>query len=162
MPTLSTDTPLPPGEVPAQITSCVPDNPSQTGRAVDIIDGNTIKVFMDDKVYVVRYIGIDVPAYGEVNEPYGQEAAFKNADLVFSKEIVLIPDITDKDPVGRLLRYVLVGDTFVNYELLEQGFATTLDLFPNSACAKLFQQAEQEAIANHAGRWLSSSPAGNP
>ncbi len=105
---------------------------------VEIIDGNTIKVLIGEYVYVVRYIGIDVP---NVNEPDGTEATFKNADLVYREEITLIPDQTDQDSRGRLLRYVLVDDTFVNYELVAQGFARAVDAPPNSACAELFQGA---------------------
>lgn len=161
-PTGPTDTPTPDVQPPASTTACIPDNPSQTGWVVEIIDGNTIKILIDEYVYVVRYIGIDVPAYGEENEPYGPEAAFENADLVYQKEVTLIPDFSDKDPRGRLLRYVLVGDVFVNYELLAQGFATALDAAPNSACADLFQQAEQLAIENQVGRWVSVSATPGP
>ena len=71
------------------------------------------------------------------------EATFKNADLVYQKVVTLIPDQTDKDSRGRLLRYVLVGDTFVNYELVAQGFARAVDTPPNSACAEFFQSAGQ-------------------
>ena len=120
--------------------SCIPDNPSQTGKVVEIIDGDTVRVFIDEYVYVVRYIGIDVPNTGE---PDGMEATFKNADLVYQKVVTLIPDQTDKDSRGRLLRYVLVGDTFVNYELVAQGFARAVDTPPNSACAEFFQSAGQ-------------------
>jgi peptide/nickel transport system permease protein len=120
--------------------ACIPDNPPQIGRVVDIIDGNTIKVFIGEYVYVVRYIGVEVP---DTSEPNGMEAEYKNADLVYQKEITLIPDQTDKDARGRLLRYVLVGDTFVNYELVAQGLAQAADAPPNSACAEYFQGAEQ-------------------
>jgi endonuclease YncB( thermonuclease family) len=141
----STGTPIPTVQSTVDITiptSCIPDNPSQTGKVVEIIDGNTIKVLIGEYVYVVRYIGIDVP---DTSEPDGTEAAFKNADLVFQKEITLIPDQTDKDSRGRLLRYVLVGDTFVNYELVAQGFARVVGEPPNSTCADLFRGAGQQA-----------------
>ena len=107
---------------------------------MEIIDGNTVKVLIGEYVYVVRYIGIDVP---DASEPDGPEATFKNAELVYQKEITLIPDQTDKDSPGRLLRYVLIGDTFVNYELIAQGFAQAIDEPPNSACAEFFQGAGQ-------------------
>jgi len=140
-------------------TSCIPDNPSQTGRVVEIINGNTVKVLIDDYVYVVRYIGIAVP---DISEPNGMEAEYKNADLIYQKEITLIPDQTDKDARGRLLRYGLVGDTFVNYELVVQGFAQVADISPNSACAEFFQSVEQQAIVNRVGQWASSSASSSP
>jgi endonuclease YncB( thermonuclease family) len=107
---------------------------------VEIIDGNTVKVLIGEYVYVVRYIGIDIP---NTSEPDGTAAAFKNADLVYRKDVTLIPDQTDQDARGRLLRYVLVGDTFVNYELVAQGFARAADASLNSACAEYLQGAGQ-------------------
>lgn len=56
-------------------------------------------------------------------------------------EITLIPDQTDKDARGRLLRYVFIGNTFVNCELIAQGYARAADKPPNSACAEYFQGA---------------------
>jgi peptide/nickel transport system permease protein len=122
------------------LPACIPDNPSQTGRVVEIIDGNTVKVLIGEYVYVVRYIGIDVP---NMSDPEGTEAAFKNADLVYRKDVTLIPDQTDQDARGRLLRYVLIGDTFINYELIAKGFARAADAPLNSACAEFFQGVGQ-------------------
>ena len=133
-------TPSPTAQNTSTLKSCIPNNPSQRGKVVEIIDGNTVKVLIDGFVYVVRYIGIEVP---NVGEPTGTEAAFKNAELVYQKEITLIPDQTDKDARGRLLRYMFVGETFVNYELVAQGFARAVDEPPNSACAEYFQSAAQ-------------------
>ncbi len=69
-----------------------------------MIDGNTIKVYTEGKVYVVRYIGITVPRYDDVKEPFGQAAQMKNSKLVFGKEISLMKDVSDKDSVGHLMR----------------------------------------------------------
>jgi len=161
-PTGATSTPIPSVQSTVTNTSCIPDNPSQRGRVVEIIDGNTVKVLIGEYVYVVRYIGIDIPADGDENEPFGPKAAFKNVDLVYRKEITLIPDQIDKDTRGRLLRYVLVGDTFVNYELVVQGFATTLNNPDDFACTQFFEQAEQQAIENRVGIWTSTSLTSSP
>ena len=40
---------------------CIPDDPAQTGRVVEVIYGNTIKVLMDGLIYVIRYIGVAAP-----------------------------------------------------------------------------------------------------
>jgi len=162
IPIEAANTPTPTVQSTDVLIECIPDNPSQIGKVVEIIDGNTIKALIGEYVYVVRYIGIDAPAYGEVNEPYGPEAAFKNTDLVYKKEITLVPDHSDKDLRGRLLRYVLVGNVFVNYELVAEGFATSLDEPPNSACAEVFQLAEQLALKNQVGRWVSASATSSP
>jgi endonuclease YncB( thermonuclease family) len=130
--------------------ACIPANPSQKGKVVDVLDGNTIKVLINGLAYVVRYIGIDIPA----NPNYAKLAAITNGDLVFAKEVTLIPDVTDKDANGRLLRYVKIGDQFPSIELLEKGLATAIDTPPNSACARTYQSTEQAARESKTGIWM--------
>lgn len=146
-------------ETPSQYPSeqqkaCIPNNSPEIGRVVEVIDGNTIKVLMNGKVYVVRYIGIKVPRDGEIKELFGPAATYVNSQLVYGKEVVLIPDISDKDDRGRLLRYVLVGETFVNLEMLRQGYGLAEDIPPDTSCAGGFANAEQEARLSLVGQWL--------
>ena len=136
---------------------CIPDNPHQTGKVVEVLDGNTIRVLLKDNglVYVVRYIGVVAP----VGNVYRATAEQKNTELVYGKEITLVKDVNDKDDRGRLLRYVLVGDTFVNLEMVQQGLGTVLDVPPDSACAQAFEQAAQSARGSLLGVW---SPTATP
>lgn len=124
---------------PSQSASadCIPGNIRQTATVVEVVDGNTIKVLMDGLVYVVRYIGVAVP-----ENPFNANAARQlNASLVFGREVTLVPDKSDKDSAGRLIRYVLAGDRFVNLELLREGLGTAVDVPPDTACSELFHQA---------------------
>lgn len=145
-----TATPVP-TQSSTQSVACIPSNPVQTGKVLDVIDGNTVKVLIKGIAYTVRYIGIDVPKYKPLAEYFGQESDFKNAEYVFAKQITLISDIQDKDDNGRLLRYVKVGDIFVNYELVRQGFA--LASSASSACAQVYKTAEQTASQSKLGLW---------
>ncbi|NOT04173.1 MAG: hypothetical protein HOP27_06200 [Anaerolineales bacterium] len=120
---------------------CIPNHPPQTGRVVEVIDGSTIRVLMDGLVYVVRYIGVAAPE----DKFKGETARQINSVFVYGKDVNLIADVSDKDNSGRLLRYVLVGDTFVNLELITQGLGTALDVPPDSACTQTFRQAGQSA-----------------
>ena len=104
---------------------------------------------MNDLVYVVRYIGVDVPQ-DDVN---AMNSYLDNSDLVFRKDVILIADSVDKDANGRLLRYVLVGDTFVNLKLLADGQGMVVDVPPNSSCAQVFKAAEESAIQSARGMW---------
>ncbi|MBI5945399.1 MAG: thermonuclease family protein [Chloroflexi bacterium] len=146
IPTLGVDqftlTPLPSAAPIASLnTDCIPKATSQAGKAVSILEGNTIKVLIDGLVYVVRYIGVDVPTDAKLAE----KARLQNAELIFGKEITLIADQSDKDANGRLLRYVMVGDIFVNLDLISQGFGSAADTPPDYACAQTFQLAEKSA-----------------
>lgn len=141
--------------IPVTGVSCIPNNQPQTGRVVDIVDGDTIKVLLDQdgKTYTVRYIGMDTPENTSQIEYFGPEATAKNAELVYGTSVTLIKDVSETDPFGRLLRYVIVGDVFVNYELVAQGYANTASYPPDVACISTFQAVEQQASASKLGLW---------
>jgi micrococcal nuclease len=58
-------------------------------------------------------------------ERMGSEAAARNAELVKTKRVTLVRDPADEDTdsYGRFLRYVIVEDTFVDYQLVREGLA---------------------------------------
>lgn len=149
---LPTSTPLSSATPEAPINNnCIPNTPPQTGTVVEILDGNTVRALIKNLVYVVRYTGIAAP--DPRDKIKSELARQENIKLVYGNKVTLITDISDKDPRGRLLRYVMVGDTFVNLKLLQQGLASALDVPPDSACAKSFKAAEQFAINAKIGIW---------
>jgi micrococcal nuclease len=128
-------------------------------QVVEVVDGDTIKVLIDGQEFTVRYIGIDTPETKDPNEPVqwmGPEASAANEELVGGKTVLLEKDVSETDQYGRLLRYVHVGDTFVNEELVRQGFAQVSTYPPDVQYADLFTEAQQEA--REAGRGLWSEP----
>lgn len=145
----STSTASPRGNLP----SCIRPQESQTAIVMDVVDGDTIKVAMDSKTYSVRYIGIDTPESTIQHEYFGKESSAKNAELVGGKQVVMYKDVSETDRYDRLLRYVFVGDTFINFELVNLGFANAKRYTPDTACAELFEQAEKFASASKLGMW---------
>jgi len=141
--------------IPVTGGDCIPNNPPQTGRVVDVVDGDTIKVLLDEdgKTYSVRYIGMDTPENTGQVEYFGPEATAKNSELVYGKTVILIKDVSETDQFGRLLRYVIADDVFVNYELVAQGYANTASYPPDIACIPTFQDAERQALASKLGFW---------
>jgi micrococcal nuclease len=133
--------------------ACIPANPPQTGKVLDILDGDTIKVMIDGKTFTVRYIGIDAPEYVKTKDFYSIEARNANSKLVFAKDITLIKDNSDTDASGRLLRYVKIGDTFVNLELVVKGFARAVSSPPDSACDAALKSAQDQASSAKVGLW---------
>lgn len=159
-PTLEALATLGPAASPTQAgpvgLACIPGNPRKTGHVVEVLDGNTIRALIDGLVYVVRYIGVsapDQPAFVNAAKVYNQQ-------LVYGREITLIPDVSPKDDRGRLLYYVMVGDKFVNLEMIRQGLGLAVDLPPDSACAATFQDAQKSAMSELLGMW--SVPANTP
>jgi micrococcal nuclease len=139
----------------AQGASCIPGNPPPTGKVVNVVDGDTIKVALDQdgQTYTVRYIGMDTPESTTQVEYFGAEASMQNLQLVSGKNVTLIKDVSETDRYGRLLRYVIVDGLFINYELVAQGYANTASFPPDIACIPTFQAAEQKARASGLGLW---------
>jgi micrococcal nuclease len=121
--------------------------PSDTISVVRVIDGDTIVINGGDHV---RYIGIDSP---ETDEFYYSEASQLNADLVAGKQVRLESDVTDKDKYGRLLRYVYVGDIFVNAEMVRQGCAWSTAYPPDVKYQVYLEAMEKEAREVKRGFW---------
>jgi micrococcal nuclease len=154
LPTLG---PLPYNNLLATIpgASCAIKGTPQTGLVVDVVDGDTIKVKLDQDggTYSVRYIGMDTPESTIQHEPFGKEASEKNAELVSGKKVTLFKDVSETDKYNRLLRYVFVDDIFVNYELVKQGFANSATYPPDVSCVDLFRETENRARSSLLGLW---------
>jgi micrococcal nuclease len=118
-----------------------------------IVDGDTIVLSTDERV---RYIGIDTPESKKPNTPvecFAKEATLKNAELVEGKNVEMEMDVNNTDKYGRLLRYVWVGDLFVNEELVRQGYASAAAFPPDVRYQELFSEAEKDARENNRGLW---------
>jgi endonuclease YncB( thermonuclease family) len=96
------------------------DQPVEIAQLRQVIDGDTIDVFINGEVERIRYIGANTPEFGEACY---QQASLANRRLVEGKDLVLERDETDRDPNGRLLRYVYAGGVLVERQLIAEGFA---------------------------------------
>jgi len=119
-----------------------------------VIDGDTIEVDLNGKAYKVRYIGINSPEY---DQPYGYEATQANSSLVFGKTVILEKDVSETDKYGRLLRYVFVGDLFINSYLVKFGWAQASTYPPDVKYSDLFVSLEREARENNRGCWAEET-----
>jgi micrococcal nuclease len=127
-----------------------------TGTVVDVVDGDTIEVALGGEVEDVRYIGVDTPesvAPGQPVECFGKAASRENERLVGGEPVRLVFDRERRDHYGRLLAYVHVGETFVNAELVERGFARTLEIAPNTSRAGRLERLERQAGSRGRGLW---------
>jgi micrococcal nuclease len=151
-----TNTPIPTSTftpTPTDPASCVPGNERQEAQVSGVIDGDTIEVVIGNKKYKVRYIGMDTPEATTEIEYFGKEATEKNAELVGGKVVTLVKDVSEVDQYDRLPRYVFVGDVFVNYEIVKEGYAAVMTYPPDISCTDAFLKAEQYARENNKGLW---------
>ena len=74
--------------------------------------------------------------------------------MVEGKQVQIIFDVQKKDRYNRLLAYMFLEDsTFLNAELLKQGFAKIATYPPNVKYVEKFRQLDQEARENVRGLW---------
>ncbi len=118
-----------------------------------VIDGDTIELEGGDRV---RYIGMDTPETVDPRKPvqcFGEEASTRNKELVEGKRVRLEKDVSEKDKYGRLLRYVYIGNQFVNLILVQEGFAHAYTYPPDVSHAREFIAAERTAREGGKGLW---------
>ncbi len=130
------------------LSGCI--SPPETAKVTQVIDGDTIIVAGN---YRVRYIGIDTPEVYPKVEEYGIKAWEANRRLVEGKEVRLERDATETDKYDRLLRYVYVGDVFVNAELVRQGLAEAKAYPPDTKYQDYLEKLEAEARLAGRGMW---------
>ncbi|GAB4264922.1 MAG: hypothetical protein Kow0080_04540 [Candidatus Promineifilaceae bacterium] len=136
----------------------------QLAEVVNVIDGDTVDVVMgtNGETYRLRYIGVDTP---ERDEPFYQEATEANRAMVAGQTVILVKDVSETDRYGRLLRYVYLQDgTFVNAELVRQGYARLVTFPPDVAMQDTLLALQQEARTEKRGLWQNEPflPAGVP
>jgi endonuclease YncB( thermonuclease family) len=133
---------------------CIQPDLPQTGRVVEVVDGDTIKVLLDSdgRVYSVRYLGVDAPDLSD-STGIALQVMAHNTELVYRKQAVLVRDVSDSDLNGTLLRYVLVEGIFVNHRLVAEGWAKVSMAPPDTACLGTLLSAEKQAQAAGLGLW---------
>lgn len=132
-----------------------------TGVITKVADGDTVTIQADGKTEKVRLIGIDAPESAQ--RPWGPKATEFTKKLALGKNARIEMDVTARDKYGRLLGYLYVGDTFVNLELVRQGYAQVYTYPPNVAHTEKFVAAQREAREKglniwHATNGLMESP----
>ena len=141
----------PPTETVVLPTATATHGPGTWATVTRVIDGDTIEVVMAEVTERVRYIGMDTPERGDF---FFGEATEANSRLVAGQQVLLVRDVSERDRYSRLLRYVYLEDgTFVNAELVKQGFAVIATFPPDVAYQDLFLELEREARAAGRGLW---------
>ena len=117
---------------------------------VSVTDGDTIRVLINGVNEPVRLIGIDAP---EQNECGSAQATARLSALVANRTVTLVKDVSERDVFGRLLRYVWVGETFVDRTMVADGWAYAIRYPPDTTTAMTLEAAQAEAQAAGLGIW---------
>lgn len=118
-----------------------------TTRVKAVHDGDT---FTTVEGWQVRMLGIDAP---ELYQPGGDIARDILGGYLLNKTVKLEPDREDKDRYGRLLRYVYVGDTLINAEMVRKGYAAFQPFQESLKLADTLAKLEETAARIGKGLW---------
>ncbi len=110
-----------------------------------VIDGDTFRLETGE---TVRLIGIDAP---ELSQPGGKTSREYLAHLILDKGITLETGQEDRDKYNRLLRFVYIGNTCINEEMIRQGYAEARYL--TDSLREYYIQLEVEAEIAKTGLW---------
>jgi micrococcal nuclease len=125
-------------------------------RVTRVVDGDTIVLESGERV---RLLGVNAP---EVNHPkkpveaFGKEAADFTRRMVEEKlvRLELDPNVPPRNKRSRTLAYVFLQDgTFLNAEIIKQGYGFAVTTFPPLKYEYDFRKMEIEARENRRGLW---------
>jgi endonuclease YncB( thermonuclease family) len=114
-----------------------------------IIDGDTIRASDGAKI---RLIGIDAPELSS-KECYATESTQLLKEYILQKEVELVPDRSEVDRYGRLLRYVYYNQELINALMVEKGAAIVKIYPPDIRFQQQLFQAQNEARQHVRGLW---------
>jgi len=131
-----------------------------------VVDGDTF--WVDDgspKGLKIRLIGVDAPETRRTGRKdvgyYGQEAKEYLTRMILNREVRLVTDVDPKDRYGRTLAYAYLPDgTFINAELIRNGYGMVLTVPPNVKFAEQFVQLQREARRQGRGLWGKENGSG--
>lgn len=123
------------------------------------VDGDTIKVMLDDKKTTVRFLAIDTPetvhpTKGE--QPFGKEASNYTCDKVKNAkklEIEYDEGSTKTDKYNRALGWVFVDDTLLQKDLVSLGYAKVAYLYGDYKYTEDLKKEESIAKSKKLGVW---------
>jgi len=125
--------------------SGIADYPDGIYAVSHIINGDTFVLADGTRV---RLLGIDAPDAGEYCV---EQATQRLASLISGRNVTLEKDVSERDASNNLLRYVHVGQTFVNLALVEEGYAWAMTKSPDIRYNALLTNAEESARNTHRG-----------
>lgn len=147
------------GNRKSETTSNTSTVPNGFFAVTKIVDGDTF--WADDgtdKGVKIRLIGVDAPESRKTFKKevgyYGKEAKAYLATLLNGKSVRLEYDVNRTDQYGRTLAYVYLQDgTFINAELVKNGYAMIMTVPPNVKFTDEFAKLQKEARENNRGLW---------
>lgn len=151
-------------------TASEPDNsvsydfPAEnSGKLIQVIDGESLLVEISGQETRIRLIGIDVPENVTLPDTSEGGSERKNISEIVGKllrtneTLTLEYDVSPADKYGRILAYVYLPDrTMLQELLLKEGLAKAMPVSPNTKYQDEFSELEHAAAESKTGLWNDS------
>ena len=131
----------------------------ETVKFSDCVDGDTIKVLLDNKEYTARLLAIDTPESVHPTkevEYYGKEASDYTCNKIKNAKKIEIEydDNSDKmDKYDRLLVWVFIDNVLLQKDLVENGYAKVAYIYDDYKYTSELETAQEQASAKNIGIW---------
>jgi micrococcal nuclease len=143
-----------------------------TVEVTQVVDGDTVKIrYENGTADTVRLVGVDTPEVHVENDPtkfegvpdteagracldrHGERASSYAKERMAHRTVGLAfdPDLETRGYYDRLLAYVVIDGTTVNYDLVAEGYARVYD--SEFSRRGEFRTAERAALENATGVW---------
>ncbi len=129
------------------LSACENFNFTETyeGRVVKVLDGDSINIIQQGRQIRVRLAEIDAP---EHKQPFSKKSRQALEGYVAGKEVLV--EEFDRDQYGRVVGHIYVEDTWVNGELVKNGYAYVYERY---AVSKKLYQYQAQAEKERKGVW---------
>jgi micrococcal nuclease len=135
---------------------------TESAQFVRVVDGDTLKIRVNNSEETIRVIGINTPETVDPRkdvECFGKEASEFAGGFFASKsaQLVLTSDSSqgELDKYGRWLRYVSLDGVDYGEQALSKGFAHEYTYDEPYLYQEKYRKLEKEAEKNAAGLWSS-------
>jgi len=129
------------------------------GKVINVIDGDTIEVKIENKVEKVRMIGVNTPELKDERKEVqclAQKSKEYTKDNLLNKEVRIELDPTQgtHDKYGRILAYIFIDQNkSFNEILISEGYAYEFTYKIPYRYQDEFKKAQQVAQKNKVGLW---------
>lgn len=131
----------------------------ETVKLSRCVDGDTFRIYIEEKEYIVRMLSIDTPESvkeGKEVEYYGKESSdYTCKEITNAKKIELEYDEkSDKyDKYDRLLAWVFIDNKLLQEELVAKGYAKVAYLYNDYKYSNILKEKQELASAQSIGIW---------
>lgn len=142
----------------------------QKATVIETVDGDTVRVDIDGRIYKLRMIGVDTPETKHVRKGvqfYGIEASNFTQEKLLGATVYLEKDVSETDKFDRILRYIWLNppqdpdnptyeelkNQSYNGILVRDGYANASTFPPDVKYKEWFAQMAKEARDANLGLW---------